>query len=471
MTRLILIVLITCFPKFAFAEGNFTQSFIEVFNEGSRTEVIAYLHKNMSESQIERYGLDAHAGVFLNQQNTFGQLEVQKYLSTENGNERARITSGNNELKYDLIINREEKAPFKINYFTFEDVTPDAQELTTITAHELKQELTNFVEKLARNEAFSGAVLVAEGEDVLFQDAVGYANREWRVKNEIETKFSLGSMNKMFTAIAALQLIEQGKLKFEDKLIDFVDKSWLPQGEVEAITVRHLLTHTSGFGNFFNDEFNESNKEAYRDLTAYKPIVSSTPLLFSPGSRNRYSNSGMLMLGLVIENVTGKSYYDYVQENIYDKASMMNTGSFELDSSNQNLATGYLKRSHSDDWVNSIYTRAIKGSPAGGGFSTVSDLHKFALALTKYKLLSKELTEEAYSEKTDYNSAFWYGYGFSVSGEPDNRIVGHGGAYLGVDARLDIYLDKGFVIVILANQSNVVAPVRRKVNALVKRYN
>lgn len=244
----------------------------------------------------------------------------------------------------------------------------------------------------------------------------------------------------------------------------------MPQGEVEAITVRHLLTHTSGFGNFFNDEFNESNKEAYRDLTAYKPIVSSTPLLFSPGSRNRYSNSGMLMLGLVIENVTGKSYYDYVQENIYDKASMMNTGSFELDSSNQNLATGYLKRSHSDDWVNSIYTRAIKGSPAGGGFSTVSDLHKFALALTKYKLLSKELTEEAYSEKTDYNSAFWYGYGFSVSGEPSNRIVGHGGAYLGVDARLDIYLDKGFVIVILANQSNVVAPVRRKVNELIKRY-
>jgi CubicO group peptidase (beta-lactamase class C family) len=176
------------------------------------------------------------------------------------------------------------------------------------------------------------------------------------------------------------------------------------------------------------------------------------------------------MLGLVIESVTGTSYYDYVQENIYNKAGMINTGSFELDSSNQNLATGYLKRSYSDDWVNSIYTRAIKGSPAGGGFSTVGDLHKFAIALTEYKLLSKELTEEAYSEKTDYNSAFCYGYGFSVSGEPNNRIVGHGGAYLGVDARLDIYLDKGFIVVILANQSNTVAPVRRKINELITRY-
>ena len=470
-TKYILLLLIPVyFSKLAFADEKFAKSFVGVFNEGSRTEVIKYLQKNMSNSQIERYGIDAHVGVLLNQQNTFGQLEVQKHLSAENGNERVRVISSNNDLEYNLMINRERKAPFKINYFTFEDVTSDAQKLTTITAQELKQELTNFIDKLARNEAFSGVVLVAEGKDVLFQEAVGYANRPWRMKNEVETKFSLGSMNKMFTALAALQLIEQGKLKFEDKLIDFVDTSWLPQGEVEAITVRHLLTHTSGFGNFFNDEFNKSNKEAYRDLTAYKPLVSSSPLLFSPGTQNRYSNSGMLMLGLVIESVTGTSYYDYVQENIYNKAGMINTGSFELDSSNQNLATGYLKRSYSDDWVNSIYTRAIKGSPAGGGFSTVGDLHKFAIALTEYKLLSKELTEEAYSEKTDYNSAFWYGYGFSVSGEPDNRIVGHGGAYLGVDARLDIYLDKGFTVVILGNQSDTVAPVRKKINELITRY-
>jgi len=165
--------------------------------------------------------------------------------------------------------------------------------------------------------------------------------------------------------------------------------------------------------------------------------------------------------------VSGKSYYDYVQEHIYDKANMPNSGSFELDVVTDKLASGYLKRIHSDQWVDSIYTRAIKGSPAGGGFSTVDDLHRFAIALTEYQLLGKELTEDAYTEKTKYNSAFWYGYGFSVSGDENNRVVGHGGAYLGVDARLDIHLDSGFIVVVLANQSDVVAPVRRKINHLI----
>ena len=160
---------------------------------------------------------------------------------------------------------------------------------------------------------------------------------------------------------------------------------------------------------------------------------------------------------------------NYIQKNIYDRAKMENSGSFELDSSTPNLATGYLRRMHSDDWASSTYTRAVKGSPAGGGFSTVSDLHRFAIELTNYKLLGKDLTEQAYSAKTEYNSAFWYGYGFSVGGEPNNRVVGHGGAYLGVDARVDIHLDTGYIVVILANQSNVVAPVRRKINELLSK--
>ena len=373
-------------------------------------------------------------------------------------------------MKYNLIINKEKGAPYKINYFTLQDAKSENNSKKSISKKELALDLSSFINNLSMKDAFSGSVLVAKGNDVIFKGSVGYANKTWKIKNNIDTKFSLGSMNKMFTAIAALQLIEKGKLKFDDKLIEFVDNSWLPKGNSDSITIRQLLTHTSGLGNFFNDEFNQSNKEVYRNLAAYKPLISQSELLFTPGSRNRYSNSGMLMLGLVVEKVSGESYYDYVQKHIYNKANMLNSGSFELDSVTDNLASGYLKRMHSDQWVDSIYARAIKGSPAGGGFSTVEDLHQFSLALTEFKLLGKELTEDAYTEKTKYNSAFWYGYGFSVSSEPNNRIVGHGGAYLGVDARLDIHLDSGFIVVILANQSDVVAPVRRKINELIGKY-
>lgn len=452
------------------AKQGIAPSFIEVFNQGSRLEVIDYLSNNMSKSRIERYGIDNHVGVFLNSQNTFGNLEVIKFLPPSNGNERVEVLSKNNKLIYNLIINKDKKSPHKINYFTLQDsevqVIPNHQ----LSAKELEQELFIFLKELGAKDAFSGAVLVARGEDILFKGTVGYANKRWKLKNKVDTKFSLGSMNKMFTAISALQLIEKGQLKFEDKLSQYVDKSWLPEGNAKSITIRQLLTHTSGLGNFFNNDFNKSNKEVYRNLDAYKPLISQMPLLFIPGTRNRYSNSGMLMLGLVVEKVSGKSYYKYVRENIYNKANMLNSGSFELDSVTANMASGYLKRMHSDNWVDSIYTRAIKGSPAGGGFSTVEDLYHFALALTRYQLLSKRLTLEAYSEKTKYKSAFWYGYGFSISGDPHNRVIGHGGAYLGVDARLDIHLDSGFTVVILANQSDVVAPVRRKINELIARY-
>ena len=470
MKTFILFILTLLFSFPSLANKELAPSFITVFNEGSRIEVIDYLSDHMSKSRIETYGIDAHVGVFLNSQNTFGILDVVKVLPPSNGNETIEVISNNNKLKYNLIINKEKDAPYKINYFTLQDSKSENSSKKSISTKELVKELSSFINNLSIEDAFSGSVLVARGKDVIFKDSVGYANKTWKIKNNINTKFSLGSMNKMFTAIAALQLIEKGKLKFDDKLIQFVDKSWLPKGNSDSITIRQLLTHTSGLGNFFNDEFNQSNKEEYRNLAAYKSLISQSDLLFTPGSRNRYSNSGMLMLGLVVEKISGESYYDYVQKHIYNKANMPNSGSFELDSVTDSLASGYLKRMHSDQWVDSIYTRAIKGSPAGGGFSTTEDLHQFSLALTEFKLLGKELTEDAYTEKTQYNSAFWYGYGFSVSGESNNRIVGHGGAYLGVDARLDIHLDSGFIVVILANQSDVVAPVRRKINELIGRY-
>ena len=470
MKHLITGLVVLCLSYSAHGNEKTAQNFITVFNEGSQSEVIEYLSNNMSQSRIETYGLDAYVGVFLNEKNTYGKLKVLEYLPEKNNNDRIRVISQNNNFEYELVINKQSSPPHKINYSSFNDVELKNIKNASLTPKSFSQELAQFIDNLDNNNAFSGAVLVAKGQNVLFQKAVGYASKEWQGKKNLETKFSFGSMNKMFTAIAALQLIEKGKLKLDDKLVNFVDKSWLPEGDTDLITVRHLLTHTSGLGNFFNEEFNASNKEAYRDLSAYKPLVASTPLLFKPGTRNRYSNSGMLMLGLIVESVTEESYYSYVDKHIYKKAGMQNSGSFALDDVNNNLATGYLKRMHSSGWVNSIYTRAIKGSPAGGGFSTVGDLHRFSLALTQFKLLNKELTQAAYSEKTQYNSAPWYGYGFSVGGTDTNRVIGHGGAYLGVDARLDIHLDDDFIVVILANQSDVVSPVRRKINELISSY-
>jgi len=441
-------------------------SLLKVFNQGDRHEVRRFYTENINPERIGIYGMKAHISGLLNDQTTHGTLRLIKYLPNSGDNERAQVIAENSQFSYILTVNRTREAPHKLNYYYLADdvVTPSNKRIATAT---FQKELNSFLQQLVNKDAFSGTVLVAKDNKVLFQKALGQSNKSDNLANNLETKFSLASMNKMFTAVATLQLIEQGKINFEDKLIEYVDSDWLPQEGAEKITIRQLLTHTSGMGNIFTEEFLLSDKGNYRELVSYKKLIANTPLLFIPGTSNRYSNSGMHMLGLVIEKASGKNYYDYIEQHIYHKANMTNSNSYELDGITPNLAIGYLKKAHSDTWVNNHYTNGVKGGPAGGGYSTIGDLYNFSQALTQFTLLSKKMTEQAYSSKTEFNSPTWYGYGFVVAGEAGNRVVGHGGATLGVDARLDIHLDTGIVVVILANQNGVVAPVLRKINTLI----
>lgn len=439
---------------------------IKVFNEGDRRAIKRYYQQNINPERIGIYGLKAHISRLLNQRAVHGKLTLVKALANKGNNERAKVIAQNSQLSYILTVNKSSNPPYQLNYFFLAD-TEDKPSANKITMQVMSTELSNFLNNLVKNNAFSGSVLIAKDNKVIFQEARGQANKNYFVANNLATKYSIGSMNKMFTAIATLQLIEQGKLSFEDKLISYVDSSWLPKEGGEAITIRQLLTHTSGLGSFFNEAYLLSDKASFRTLVDYKPLIANTPLLFPPGTRSRYSNSGMHMLGLVIEKASGQDYFDYVEQHIYHKADMPNSNSFARDAITPNLAVGYLKHAHSDTWVSNDYFSAVKGGPAGGGYSTVIDLFHFSKALTQFKLLGKELTEQAYSNKVQFNSSPRYGYGFGVYGDKNNRVVGHVGATLGVDARLDIHLDTGFIVVILANQHAAVAPVRRKINALI----
>jgi len=442
-------------------------SLLVTFNQGDRKTVTDYLLENINPESIGMYGIEAHIGGLLNNRNTHGKLTLVKYLPSKGGNEKAEVIAEHNQFSYILNVNRTTTKPYKINYFYLSASENIAATQVKINSADVNDHLVPFLDRLAKNEAFSGTVLIAKDQQILFQQAFGQANKSFAIANNLTTKFSLGSMNKMFTAVATLQLIEQGKLNFDDKLIDYVDSSWLPKEGAEKITIRQLLTHTSGLGNFFTKAFNNGSKSNFRGLAGYKDIIASTPLLFTPGTSNRYSSSGIHILGVVIEKVSGESYYDYIHKNIYQKAKMTNSASYELDGITKNLAVGYLKMAHSDTWVNNYYTSGIKGGPAGGGYSTVGDLYNFSQALNNFSLLSKEMTELLYSNKVQFNSPAWYSYGFVVSGAKGNRVIGHNGASLGVDARLDMHLDKGITVIVLANQSDVVAPVTRKINELI----
>ena len=272
-------------------------------------------------------------------------------------------------------------------------------------------------------------------------------------------------MNKMFTAVAVAQLVEKGKLSFDDPLSKFLPD--FPNKEAaKKIKIKHLLTHTSGLGNFFNRKFNESSKELFRTVSEQMELARSETLAFEPGSRWAYSNTEFLALGAVIEKVTGQNYYDYVRENIYRQSGMTDSDAYDLDLVNPNLALGY-EKDFTDSGVrfrNNLFKHVIKGTPAGGGYSTVEDLLKFDIALRSNTLVSSEYTKLLLTAKPEINSP-GYGYGFSTNAK--RSIAGHNGSFPGISSNLDMFLANGYTAVVMPNYSGASMPVISKMQELV----
>jgi CubicO group peptidase (beta-lactamase class C family) len=337
----------------------------------------------------------------------------------------------------------------------------------------LARELNTYLEQATASDAFSGTVLIAKDGQPIFKKAYGLADKDNNRANNVDTKFDLGSMNKMFTAVAIAQLVEQGKLSFTDtvgKLLpDYPNKA-----VAEKVTVHHLLTHTSGMGSYFNGKF-QANLKNLKTVSDYLPLYVDDPLAFEPGTKWQYSNSGFALLGLIVEKVSGQSYYDYVKEHIFKPAGMVNTDSYERDKDTPNLAVGYTRMGdngrpdpaaprHANTSM-----RPLKGSPAGGGYSTVDDLLKFSLALQSHKLLSPKYTEIVTTGKVEMGGpGRKYGYGFGEEVSNGRRIVGHNGGGPGIGANFDIFTELGYTTVILGNYDPpTVMPVVMKIRELL----
>jgi CubicO group peptidase (beta-lactamase class C family) len=294
----------------------------------------------------------------------------------------------------------------------------------------------------------------------------GEASKAFHVPNNIDTKFNLGSMNKMFTATAVARLVEAGKISFDDPISKYIDETWLPKPITDAITVRHLITHTSGLGSYFNETYMKSSRALFRKLDDYKPLIKDSKPAFPPGEKFLYSNTGLFLLGVVIEKVTGEDYFEHVRNTIYTPAGMTNSDCYEMDYPVENLAIGYSPDWMSPyQWQNNLYKHVLKGGPAGGGFSTVKDLHKFALAILSGKLVSKAMLQTLW---TDFKGAN-YGYGFTVVQSPGGKAVGHSGGFPGINSQLDVYVDSGYIVAVMSNIDNGASPLANRIGLTLAR--
>ncbi len=336
-------------------------------------------------------------------------------------------------------------------------------------------ELAMYLDKLAAEDTFSGTVLVARNGKPFFQRAYGMANKHRQIRNKVDTKFNLGSMNKMFTAVAIAQLAERGRLSFSDTvgkhLPDYPNKA-----VAQKVTIHHLLTHTSGLGDYLNERF-YARLDQMKTVSDLVPLFVNDSLSFEPGESWDYSNAAFAVLGLIIEKVSGQNYFDYVSQHVFKRARMANTDFYERDKNVSKRAVGYMRvnaKGEPDPEAprrENTSTRPAKGSPAGGAYSTVDDMRKFHIALRNNKLLSQKYTEIVTTGKAKVPPG-WpmheYGYGFTISVINGKRIVGHGGTSLGVAGKFEMYPELGYTVVVLSNyELPAIMPVVAKTRELI----
>ncbi len=431
---------------------------LRAFNTGDANEIRSFITKHFAEAALKRISADERAVMDTILYNaTRGVVPYRIDWSTDPEiTVLARATLTEELTRIHVEVGSDPLHRIRKFNFILTGRPADTGPPEKLAGVQILQRLDTYLNKLAAADMFSGAVLVAKDGKPIFEKAYGFANKNSKIPNRLDTKFNLASMNKMFTGVAIAQLAEQGKLSFDDTISRYLPD--YPNKKVSGkVTIHQLLTHTSGMGDYFNPKF-ETAKANLRSVRDYFPLFVNDRLSFDPGDKWGYSNAGYIVLGALIEQVSGQSYFDYVREHIYKPAAMSDTDAYENDRDTPNLATGYTNMAPNGrveflSRKDTLSMLAVKGGPAGGGFSTVEDLLKFAIALRTHKLLSPKLTELVLTGKVERDDEWGgkYGYGFAEDSVNGKRIVGYAGAYPGVNGELDMYIDFGYTVAVLSN--------------------
>ncbi|GAC1623071.1 MAG: hypothetical protein NVS9B13_16520 [Candidatus Acidiferrum sp.] len=311
--------------------------------------------------------------------------------------------------------------------------------------------------QLVKSRDFSGCVNVSKNDHAIFEECVGLAERSFQVAIGRDTKFHLGSMDKMFTAVAIAQLVESGKLSYESTLAKTVPE-YANREAAEKISVWQLLHHTSGLGDFFVPEFFE-HREKFVNPSDYLELIARQPMVGQPDEGMFYSNAGFVLLGRIVEKVSGENYFDYVHKHIFVPAGMATTGFDSVEEVTPKLAVGYMR----DDpfaigaWHANWMTLPFKGSPAGGGYSTTGDLILFSRALRSGKLLSSSSLSRMFEKEVEVRVNESYAAGFEDKVVARHHIRGHNGGAPGMNAELAMIWESGYAVAITSNEDGPAA--------------
>lgn len=434
---------------------------------GDRPRLTAWLQSHLAPEALAMAPAEAHADRLGMYNAGTLRLELRGIRADQPTHAAAAIANPLAEEVDSFSVQVEPAPPHRVTRYGLRlgsggAITPTRQ----ATDAERVRELQRFVRKQAASGSFSGVVLLAREGHPLYHEAFGVANRDTDTPNRLDTKFNLGSANKNFTAIVIGQLVEEGTLSWDDSLARFIP-DFPDSVAARKIRIKHLLSHSAGLGSYFNRTYFESSRARWRTVDDLMRLARPDSMAFEPGTRFRYSNTGYLVLGKVIEVVTGRDYFDVVRERIYQRAGMTDSDAFELDRVNRNLAVGYIPSREGGEitWRNNVFEHVIRGGPAGGGYATAPDLLRYAEALRTGRLVSRATLDLMRSPKPELGAPI-YGYGFALF--EGAMYWGHGGDFPGIDADLEQYAASGYTLIVLANTHQVNDPIKRKVRRMLQ---
>lgn len=320
---------------------------------------------------------------------------------------------------------------------------------------------------------FRGNVFIVKGERVLCECSSGFADLANEIPNSIDTKFASASAGKVFVAVGILQLIEQGKLQFDDTLGRLLD---INLHDIDKdVTIEQLLNHTSGVPDYFDESFMDEYEELWVDYPNYKirhnsdllPLFITKPMMYEKGEKFQYNNSGYVLLAMIIEKVTGMDFDQYLKKYVFDVCNMHSTGYYELDKLPSKCANNYIYCEDTNEYRTNIFSVDAKGTGAGGAYITVKDIINFWRGLLTNQLISEELVEKMLHKQSGDGRDFeegYYGYGVWIIDNPDGKDYAYfQGCDPGVSFISEYNPNNGMISVMVSNYGDNVWAEMRKV--------
>lgn len=321
-------------------------------------------------------------------------------------------------------------------------------------------------------EGFRGNILLT-GKQIKFLQSYGYADLMNQIPNTSDTKFATASAGKAFVAVGILQLIEKGLLHFEDTLGQILD---IDLREIDPnVTIHQLLNHTSGVPDYFDESIMDEYEDLWIDFPNYKirhnsdllPLFIDKPMMYPKGERFQYNNSGYVLLAMVIEQVTGLPFDLYLKANVFAPCGMENTGYYELDRLPAKCAQNYIYCSKTDDYRTNIFSVDVKGTGAGGAFTTVCDIERFWNGLIRFRLLPETLVRQAFQVQAGDGKSSeegYYGYGFWIIKSEDGSCIPYfQGCDPGVSFLSEYNPQNGQITVLVSNYCDNVWQIMRAI--------